>query len=106
MSSPIPTSRDRLRDALKGACSSALRLAMPAHWYGDIAALRCHKALSVVTRRLMSITPTPIMSLASTGQARLLAQWPSWVLYLLLSAGPLVWVPWRKLSNVYSGGKP
>ena len=65
---PIPTVRDRLRGALWGLFVGDA-LAMPAHWYYDVAALRRDYGLIRDYQAPLEHHPNSIMSLASTGRA-------------------------------------
>lgn len=65
---PIPTVRDRLRGALWGLFVGDA-LAMPAHWYYDVAALRRDYGPIRDYQAPLEHHPNSIMSLASTGRA-------------------------------------
>ena len=65
---PILTVRDRLRGALWGLFVGDA-LAMPAHWYYDVAALRRDYGLIRDYQAPLEHHPNSIMSLASTGRA-------------------------------------
>ncbi len=65
---PIPTVRDRLRGALWGLFVGDA-LAMPAHWYYDVAALQRDYGLIRDYQAPFEHHPNSIMSLASTGRA-------------------------------------
>ena len=65
---PILTVRDRLRGALWGLFVGDA-LAMPTHWYYDVAALRRDYGLIRDYQAPLEHHPNSIMSLASTGRA-------------------------------------